>query len=106
MTDNKKILVVGHGMELSALKEKLNLDAKDIIVVDDVNEVLKGEFDKEVTYKFTKPAKLHEANPWVGDMTKKQINAPEMEPVRSTPKIQNNEPCPCGSGKKYKKCCK
>ena len=23
----------------------------------------------------------------------------------STPKIGRNEPCPCGSGKKYKKCC-
>ena len=26
-------------------------------------------------------------------------------PVRTELKIQRNEPCPCGSGKKYKKCC-
>lgn len=26
-------------------------------------------------------------------------------PVRNTPKIGRNDPCPCGSGKKYKKCC-
>jgi preprotein translocase subunit SecA len=25
--------------------------------------------------------------------------------VRMTPKVGANEPCPCGSGKKYKKCC-
>ena len=25
--------------------------------------------------------------------------------VRTTPKIERNAPCPCGSGKKYKKCC-
>ncbi len=25
--------------------------------------------------------------------------------VREAPKIGRNEPCPCGSGKKYKKCC-
>jgi hypothetical protein len=25
--------------------------------------------------------------------------------VRSSPKIGRNEPCPCGSGRKYKKCC-
>ena len=25
--------------------------------------------------------------------------------TRSTPKIGRNEPCPCGSGKKYKQCC-
>lgn len=24
---------------------------------------------------------------------------------RETPKISSNDPCPCGSGKKYKKCC-
>ena len=25
--------------------------------------------------------------------------------IRATPKIGRNDPCPCGSGKKYKKCC-
>ncbi|MDA2933267.1 preprotein translocase subunit SecA [Acidobacteria bacterium AH-259-D05] len=25
--------------------------------------------------------------------------------VRTTPKVGRNDPCPCGSGKKYKKCC-
>ncbi|MGH9545975.1 MAG: SEC-C metal-binding domain-containing protein [Terriglobales bacterium] len=25
--------------------------------------------------------------------------------MRSTAKIGRNDPCPCGSGKKYKKCC-
>ena len=25
--------------------------------------------------------------------------------VRTSPKIERNAPCPCGSGKKYKKCC-
>ncbi len=38
-----------------------------------------------------------------------QPNAPEAgkkEPVRRTqPKIGRNDPCPCGSGKKYKNCC-
>ena len=27
------------------------------------------------------------------------------EPVRVGPKVGRNDPCPCGSGKKYKKCC-
>ena len=27
------------------------------------------------------------------------------EPYRATPKVGRNEPCPCGSGKKYKRCC-
>lgn len=31
------------------------------------------------------------------------VDAPDSR--RSTPKIGRNDPCPCGSGKKYKKCC-
>jgi hypothetical protein len=30
---------------------------------------------------------------------------PKIVPVRQGPKIGRNQPCPCGSGKKYKKCC-
>jgi len=30
--------------------------------------------------------------------------APKMRPVRATQKIGRNDPCPCGSGKKYKHC--
>ena len=33
-------------------------------------------------------------------------DTPLFEPyVRATPKLGRNDPCPCGSGKKYKKCC-
>jgi uncharacterized protein len=30
---------------------------------------------------------------------------PRTEPVRKAPEPGRNDPCPCGSGKKYKKCC-
>lgn len=30
---------------------------------------------------------------------------PQVVPVRTEPKVGRNDPCPCGSGKKYKKCC-
>ena len=33
----------------------------------------------------------------------KEITGPPV--VRETPRIGRNDPCPCGSGKKYKKCC-
>ncbi|MFA4949093.1 MAG: SEC-C metal-binding domain-containing protein, partial [Candidatus Krumholzibacteriia bacterium] len=33
------------------------------------------------------------------------ISAPKAQPVRSAPRAGRNDPCPCGSGKKYKKCC-
>ena len=28
------------------------------------------------------------------------------QPVRKSVKVGPNDPCPCGSGKKYKKCCR
>jgi SWIM/SEC-C metal-binding protein len=33
----------------------------------------------------------------------KLLNPPE--PIKLGNKIGRNDPCPCGSGKKYKKCC-
>ena len=39
-----------------------------------------------------------------GRITKKDLTRKFAE-VRTEPKIQRNEPCTCGSGKKYKKCC-
>ncbi|MEW6326209.1 MAG: preprotein translocase subunit SecA [Thermodesulfobacteriota bacterium] len=39
-------------------------------------------------------------------LTRGDENEGEKEPVRrQTEKIGRNQPCPCGSGKKYKKCC-
>ena len=31
------------------------------------------------------------------------LNPPE--PILAAPKVGRNEPCPCGSGAKFKKCC-
>ncbi|WP_231757355.1 SEC-C metal-binding domain-containing protein [Microbulbifer elongatus] len=31
--------------------------------------------------------------------------APQAPVTRSTPKVGRNDPCPCGNGKKFKKCC-
>lgn len=34
-----------------------------------------------------------------------QLDAPPPKPYRAPPRVGRNDPCPCGSGKKYKKCC-
>ena len=34
-----------------------------------------------------------------------QVNEPGKTVRREAPKVGRNDPCPCGSGKKYKKCC-
>ena len=39
------------------------------------------------------------------DRTVALLEAPTETIRRTTPRVGRNEPCPCGSGKKYKKCC-
>ena len=29
----------------------------------------------------------------------------KVEPIRTSREVGRNDPCPCGSGKKFKKCC-
>jgi preprotein translocase subunit SecA len=33
------------------------------------------------------------------------VSKKKLQPVRTGPKVGRNDPCPCGSGKKYKNCC-
>ena len=41
-----------------------------------------------------------------GDMVKEASEAfSKAKPVKTGPKVGRNDPCPCGSGKKYKQCC-
>jgi preprotein translocase subunit SecA len=50
-----------------------------------------------------------EGNDFFGEFDENEDFLGAIEPqepyVREQPKIGRNEPCPCGSGKKYKKCC-
>jgi uncharacterized protein YecA (UPF0149 family) len=59
----------------------------------------KGAVDKEISeYK-----KALAINP---DLSEARANLSlAVKTARGTRKISRNEPCPCGSGKKYKKCC-
>jgi uncharacterized protein YecA (UPF0149 family) len=37
---------------------------------------------------------------------REQADRERLAPIRrDAPKVGRNDPCPCGSGKKYKKCC-
>ena len=59
--------------------------------------VMKGKEKEHIHLPSDKPAgeKAEE---------KKEVS-PESTVHHSGPKIGRNDPCPCGSGKKYKKCC-
>ena len=70
-------------------------------------------FDKELLYKNMIDAKadwLYELPQWnaiFDEEKKKQLYREQKQSgtIRKGKKIGRNDPCPCGSGKKYKKCC-
>ncbi|MFA6929451.1 MAG: SEC-C metal-binding domain-containing protein [Lentisphaeria bacterium] len=55
-----------------------------------------GEPEKEVERMF---------HPLEESSSPSELTASGKTIVRESPKISRNDPCPCGSGKKYKKCC-
>ncbi|MBW2054446.1 MAG: SEC-C domain-containing protein [Deltaproteobacteria bacterium] len=60
-------------------------------------------------------AKIFEKNGWKytielqgdkpEDIADLEILLNRTKPIEAQNKVGRNEPCPCGSGKKYKKCC-
>ena len=70
-------------------------------------------FDKEKLYKNMVDAKadwLYELPQWKEIFPESELKRlykeqKESGTIRKEKKIGRNDPCPCGSGKKYKKCC-
>ena len=111
------------------LAEKYGQDVMTMVgFLDGINESLKAEnpietmtedtevslaFDKEKLYKNMVDAKadwLYELPQWekiFDEETRKRLYREQKASgtVRKPKKIGRNDPCPCGSGKKYKKCC-
>ena len=96
---------------LDGINDSLKV-ANPIETMDEDTEVSLA-FDKELLYKNMVDAKadwLYELPQWNNIFTperkrelyKEQKNSGT---VRKEKKIGRNDPCPCGSGKKYKKCC-
>ena len=79
----------------------------------DENTVVSMDFDKELLYKNMVAAQadwLYELPEWediFDEATRKELYRIQKlsTTVVKPEKIYPNDPCPCGSGKKYKKCC-
>ena len=111
------------------LAEKYGQDVMTMVgFLDGINESLKEEnpiedlsedtqvnlvFDKALLYKNMVAAKadwLYELPQWKEIFSEEELKALYKEQrdsgtVRKPKKIGRNDPCPCGSGKKYKMCC-
>ena len=92
------------GNPFDAEKNAINFDSKKPAIVNVQTE----ERLKEV-------ASIFEENGWkytIGLESDKPEDIADLERLLNPPKpkiadkkVERNEPCPCGSGKKYKKCC-
>ena len=72
----------------------------DILIGMDI--IANGDFavthsDGKTTFSFQIPS--------VNKIDFEKESTPEPAPRATTSKVGRNDPCPCGSGKKYKKCC-
>ena len=114
---------------LKELAEKYNIDIMTMVgFLDGINDSLKTAnpieemeedtqvslaFDKELLYKNMVAAgadwlyNLEEWNDIFDEETRKKLYREQKESttIHKDKKVYPNDPCPCGSGKKYKKCC-
>ena len=94
--------VIKYRMEGMDMFEEMTANIKYDVVKILLNIRKQGEFKRQETAKITNAA-LEAINSVDGG---KSINVKDNQPIRNEgPKIGRNDPCPCGSGKKYKNCC-
>lgn len=89
---------------------QFNIDFKDI---NQVNEVM------QMVIEFSNNTRIWENNGYTPNELFEKYSKPNLKPLPEKPfgnntdthtfnkekKVGRNDPCPCGSGKKYKKCC-
>lgn len=113
-----KELAEKYGVEvftMTGFLDGINDSLKEPNPIEEMEEdtVVSLAFDKEKLYKNMVDAKaewLYELPQWEAIFTeerRKELYKEQKESgtVRKEKKIGRNDPCPCGSGKKYKKCC-
>ena len=102
-------------MTMTGFLDGINDSLKQANPIETMTEdtVVSLAFDKELLYKNMVDAKadwLYELPQWekiFDEETRKRLYREQKASgtIRKPKKIGRNDPCPCGSGKKYKKCC-
>ena len=102
-------------MEMTGFLDGINESLVEANPIEEMEEdtVVSLKFDKEKLYKNMVDAKadwLYELPQWDEIFDKEKKHALYLEQKKSGTivkgkKIGRNDPCPCGSGKKYKQCC-
>ena len=67
----------------------------------ETGEILRPDEFAELRNKLFAEGRHEEAAKW----KPMSMEPTDQQMSRKPPKVGRNEPCPCGSGKKFKKCC-
>ncbi len=113
-----KELAEKYNLEIMAMVGFLDGIQESLITPNDLEELTEDSvvslaFDKEKLYKNMVDARadwLYNLPQWKDIFSEEKLKALYVEQKKSgtvvkPEKIYPNDPCPCGSGKKYKKCC-
>jgi hypothetical protein len=73
--------------------------------LDEVEAAPRGRTLEQTRERFPPVDDVAEATAWWAGNDALEAADVTPEPYRAPPKVGRNEPCPCGSGKKFKKCC-
>ena len=102
-------------MTMVGFLDGINDSLKEANPIEEMEEDTKVNlgFEKELLYKNMVAAgadwlyELEEWNDIFDEETRKNLYKEQKESttIHKGPKVYPNDPCPCGSGKKYKKCC-
>ena len=102
-------------LTMTGFLDGINDSLKEANPIEEMEEDTKVNlgFDKELLYKNMVAAgadwlyNLPEWEPIFDEEKRKELyrEQKQSQTVRKEAKIYPNDPCPCGSGKKYKKCC-
>ncbi len=117
----KKIVILGHGLDHTSLALQITKamgEPNTIIVVDDIDKKLLKDDELQLVKErinmgnpdYLNADKLIDIKSIMCDTsflpnTPRRLKDAKVAEVRTETKIGRNNPCPCQSGLKYKKCC-
>lgn len=101
-------IALQHGVEFVNFRVTEGGEIHDCDVLIGMDIITLGDFavtnkNRQTIFSFRVPS--IEYIDFVKQIKNKPIKASKVPYKRAKPKVGRNEPCPCGSGKKYKNCC-
>lgn len=87
-----------------ALEQQIQSTNKEVTSQDNYSKARTNNDPEAGTTSSTRPPKFEGSQGYANAIENSMRQVEKKQPVTVDPKIGRNDPCPCGSGKKYKQC--